>query len=222
MVERAGGANGLTLYRRHGIPKNVLPGNSIFEVKLSGKAPKKAVPLYDLYGHAGGAVNYFVDQGFPAWSPSGTRLAFTRNGDIWIATLVAKEPDDDQYVENWDVTRVAPVAVYDEPTLRASRWNLGATTLSWTPDEKHLLYGYERVGGTGAEEAHLLDIGSGKSIKLPDRPAVINPILSPDGKFFVYWSYDCDKGEHKNCIWINSIDGKIKQEIIADGEGPNW
>ena len=155
-----------------------------------------------------------MDQGFPSWSPSGKRLAFTRAGDIWVTEVIEKEDEKD--VENFDATRVAAVAVYDEPTLRASRQNLKATTLSWTPDEKQLLYGYQRIGGSGTEDVQLLDLSSGKDAKLLDDTAVIDPIFSPDGKFFVYRSYQCNDGKDRkvvgNCIWVASIDGRMKQK----------
>jgi|WetSurMetagenome_2_1015567.scaffolds.fasta_scaffold64808_3 Tol biopolymer transport system component len=222
-VERVGGTKGLAPYSRYA-PKNVILGNSIFDVPVSGKSPEKAVPRYDLYGHEGGASNYFVDQGFPAWSASGKRLAFVRAGDIWVTDVIEKEDEED--LENFDTTRVAAVAVYDEPTLRASRQNLGATTLSWTPDEKQLLYGYQRLGGSGTEEVHLLDLSSGKDIRLLRDAAVIDPVLSPNGKFFVYWSYECgdDKNSRSvgNCIRLASIDGKTRQQIVANGQSPNW
>jgi Tol biopolymer transport system component len=222
-VERIDGINGLVLYPRYA-PENLILGNSIFDVEVGGETPKKATPRYDLYGHEGGASNYFVDQGYPSWSRSGKKLAFTRYGDIWVTTVIEKEDEEDR--ENFDTTRVAAVAIYDEPTLRASRWDLGATTLSWAPDEKHLLYGYQRIGGSGLAEVHLLDIDTGKDVRLLADTAVIEPMLSPDGKFFVYWTYECGRDKKgkaaANCICVASMGWKIKQEIISDGHSPNW
>jgi len=222
-IERISGVKGLAPYPRH-TPRNLILGNSIFDVRVGGKMPKKAVPRYDLYGHEGGASNCFVDQGFPSWSHSGKKLAFTRAGDIWVTEVIEKE--DEEGRENFDVTRVAAVAVYDEPTLRASRNNLGATTLSWTPDESHLLYGYQRLDGSGTEEVHLLDIGSGKDVKLLGDTPVIDPILSPDGKYFVYWTYQCGNresaGTARSCICVASIDEGMKREIISNGQSPTW
>jgi len=221
-VERVDGIEGLALYSRNA-PKNVILGMSIFDVPVTGEAPKKAAPRYDLYGHEGGASSYFVDQGFPIWSHSGKKLAFTRGGDIWVAKVIEKEDEED--TENFDVTRVAAVAEYDEPTQRASRNNLGATTLSWTPDEKYLLYGFQRLEGSGTEEVHLVDINSGKSVRLLADAAIMMPILSSDGKFIVYHTYTCDKDKHGKrvltCIGVASIDGRLNQEIISNGSVPD-
>ena len=222
-IERVNGIEGLTPYPRNA-PKNIIMGCSIFDVQVNGEAPKKALPRYDLYGHEGGTDNYFVDQNFPSWSRSGKRLAFTRAGDIWVTEVIEKEDKED--IENFDVTRVAAVASYDEPTLRASRNNLMATTLSWTPDEKQILYGYERYEGSGTEEVHLLDVESGKDIRLLGDTTVIRPTLSPDGKFIVYQSWVCadDKSGKavRACLWVASVDGEIKQEIVSNGIEANW
>jgi Tol biopolymer transport system component len=190
-------------------------GSSIFDVHLNGKAQEKTTVRYDLF--AGGTSFFFADHAHPAWSPSGRKLAFTRNGDIWLAEM-ANGPEGEP-PGGWEVRRLAAVASYDEPTMRASRENCGATKLSWSPDERHLVYGYERLQGSGFNEVHVLDMKNGKDSLLVEDAH--NPCFSPDGKFVAYWSGGCGEGMSV-CIRSVSIDGKTKRKLVEEGRDPAW
>jgi Tol biopolymer transport system component len=196
--------------------RGVISGSSIFDVRLNGTGPSKAAVRYDLF--EGGTTFFFASHAHPAWSSSGRRLAFTRNGDIWIAE--AKNGSDREPPIGWEVKRLAAVASYDEPTNRASRSNRGATRLSWHPNGRHLAYGYDRLGGSGFNEIHLLDTKMGKdSVIVKDAR---NPCFSPDGKFIVYWSYSGEQCGQGICICAVSMDGKKRQKLVPNGTDPVW
>jgi len=214
-AERVDGTGGIVPTRN--VAGGVIVGSSIFDVRLSGAEPGKATVRHDLF--EGGTSFFFADHAHPAWSSSGKKLAFTRNGDIWIAE--AKNGSEGEPPSGWEVKRLAAVASYDEPTNRGSRNNRGATRLSWHPDGRHLAYGYDRLQGSGFNEVHLLDTESGKdSIIIKD---ALDPCFSPDGSFIVYWTYGDEQcGMGGICICAVTLDGKNILKLVANGRDPAW
>jgi Tol biopolymer transport system component len=194
----------------------VIVGSSIFDMRPSGMEPGKAVVRYDIFSN--GTSFSFANHGHPAWSPSGKKLAFTRNGDIWIAE--AESSSAGEPPSGWEAKRLAAVAVLDEPTNRASRQNLGATRLSWHPDGRRLIYGYDRLQGSGFNEVHLLDTLTRKD-SLIVRDA-LEPCLSPNGNFILYESYGDACGSDGFCVCAVSLDGKSRTKILSRGTQPVW
>lgn len=197
--------------------KGILVGSSLFDVGLKGEKPSKAAVRYDLF--EGGTSFFFPDHGHPAWSRSGKRLAFTRNGDIWIAET--KNASEGEPPPGWEVKRIAAIASYDEPTMRASRMNCGATRLSWHPNERHLAYSYDRLQGSGFNEVHLLDTESGTDAIIAEDAR--DPCFSPDGKYIVYWAYrEANCGTDGICICTASWEGKEKRRLVPNGKEAVW
>jgi dipeptidyl aminopeptidase/acylaminoacyl peptidase len=197
--------------------ENTILGSTIFDVQLRDNEPGKVSVRYDLYG--GGTSFFFTNHDHPAWSLSGKKLAFTRNGDIWEAQ--AAKGEDGEPPTGWEVTRLAAVASYDEPTNRGSRNNRGATKISWHPDENLLAYSYDRLQGSGFNEVHLLNLRNGRDT-LVVRDAR-NPCFSPDGRFVVYQAYGKKHcGTDGFCICAVSLDGRIKRKLVARGTEPAW
>ena len=213
-AERLDGTAGIVPTRN--AAGGVIVGSTIFDVRLSGTEPGKAIVRYDLF--EGGTSFFFAVHAHPAWAPSGKRLAFTRNGDIWVAEM--KNGSEGEPPIGWEVKRLAAVASYDEPTFRASRSNRGATRLSWHPNGRHLAYGYKRLQGSGFTEVRLLDTESGKDSMIAKD--ALDPCFSPDGRFIVYWTYaeeQCGKGI---CICAVSTDGKKRKKLVTNGKDPAW
>jgi len=189
---------------------------------------------YDLYDDD--ANFHFSNNSHPAFSKSGNRLAFARNGDIWVGVRRGMYPWGAAWMKAnaapdewaWDVTRLAAVAYYDAPTMRGSRENEGVTHLSWAPDEKALAYGIERLGGSGFNEVHLLTIGPGKyhspGVKrdrvLEDLGA--DPCFSPDGRFVAYEKLPIGYPNEWMGIMAISVDGKTKTRLVKNGWQPAW
>lgn len=193
----------------------VILGSSIFDVRLNGTEPGRVIVRYDLFED--GTSFFLTNHANPAWSHSGKKLAFTRNGDIWVAEM--KNGAGGEPPIGWEVKRLAAVASYDEPTYRASRSNLGATRLSWHPNGRLLAYGYDRLQGSGFNEIHLLDTKRGRdAVIIKD---ALHPCFSPDGKFIVYWNGQCGK-EISTCIWALSLDGKTRMKLVTNGKTPVW
>jgi len=214
-VERLDGTAGIIPTQK--AARGIIVGTSIFDVSLNPTEPGKAIVRYDLF--EGGTSFFFADHAHPAWSPEGNMLAFTRNGDIWIAE--AKNGFEGKAPIGWEAKRVAAVASYDEPTYRGSRNNRGVTRLSWHPDGRQLAYGYDRLQGSGFNEVHLLDTKSGKhSIIIRD---ALDPCFSPDGRFIVFWTYGVEQcGTESICVCAVTLDGKNRQKLITNGRDPSW
>jgi Tol biopolymer transport system component len=213
-IERVDGTAGIV--PRRNAAKGEITGSSIFDIKTVGVEPNEAIVRYDLFER--GTSFFFADHAHPARSPSGRKLAFTRNGDIWVA--VVKNGSAGEPPIGWEAKRVAAVASYAEAPYRASSTNRGATGLSWHPDERLLAYGYDRLGGSGFNEVHLLDTVTGKdSILVKD---ALGPHFSPDGRLILYWTYAADQCGEGICICTVSSDRKNRRKLISDSKDPAW
>ena len=216
-LERVAGYKGIS--RVLGWPQRNVIGNSILDVALDSVSQTLSVVRFDFYEDGTGYL--FSSHSNPAWSKSGDKLAFVRNGDIWIAYVLEKEEDavDDPRIW-WDVHRLAAVASFDEPTWRASRENYGATHLSWSPDGRYLAYYYRRLQGSGVEEIRLIDMGSNENKLLVEFGR--EPAFSPDGQFIAYSTPEGCEKDKASCLWVVSIDGKIRKKLLDDADEPIW
>lgn len=186
---------------------------SLFDVSSVSKAIPKGYVRYDMCDSA--SAFYFPANGSPAWSRSGNKLGFARNGDIWMAEW--DEPSDGR--PGWEVGRLAAVASYDGATNRASHSTVATERLSWSPDERMLAYALTRIGGSGIAELHVLVLdksGAVKKDRLLDRNGK-SPCFSPDGKLIAY-TQDLDGFN----IYVILPDGNGKRLIIKDGSQPDW
>ncbi len=82
----------------------------------------------------------------PALSPDGTRIAFARDGDLWIA-------DSDGEHERRIVDRDT-----EPPTTGASHFTLGAQTAAWSDDGTRIVYVVARIGGSGLAELWMTEL----------------------------------------------------------------
>lgn len=170
----------------------------------------------------------FADNENPAWSKSGNVLAFTRSGDIWVSQYA---PPERGGRPGWDTTRLAAVAAYDSPTYRASRTNVAATSLSWSPDGTRLAYCRERIGGSGVAQLHVITlrkaeiptlfVGTDKELLNDFTPSptvgAYQPeyvSFSPDGEWIAFFS--CDS------IYAISLDGTRIAKLISNATRPVW
>jgi WD40 repeat protein len=205
-------------------------GMSIFDLYpvLSGKSILSS--RFDV-ADSGASFN-FTDNENPAWSRDGKILAFTRNGDIWVATYVPEDKDGDR--AGWDIRRLAAVARYDSPTYRCSRWNVGVTDLSWSPDGKSLAYCLERIGGSGQNDLHViavrwavtpvLTVAADRVLLNIDTPTHGDHYLqpqhasfSPDGNWILFASLD-----DVSTLYAISLNGKSIAGIIRTASRPVW
>lgn len=204
-------------------------GRALATVYLSGGGAKSQIMEIDptgkekpliLFGPDDDATGFtFSSQAFGAWSRDGMHLAFSRNGDLWMADLTDSKPAA-RYA--WDATRIIAMARYDSPNWRGSRNNLGSGHVSWFPDHKHVAVERRRLQGTGTEELWIVDLTTRKMAKQKARG--FHPSVSPDGKWILYRTFDTYGPDPKLRQGIAALEvatGKVVS-LIADGEDPDW
>jgi hypothetical protein len=171
----------------------------------------------------------------PAWDAAGVNMAFTRNGDIWIA--LRGDQDHGQwkvrggtegtYIHYYeDARRLAPLAVWNDGEIGCSaRTPFWVDDLEWTPDGKRLVFHYQRQGGSGISQVGYLDLepagesedwddASGFRVKTVwltgPNDLFFNPRICPDGETL---SFVNNTGELFLCDWSGSQMVKVLNDV---------
>jgi len=206
----------------------VIAGCSIYDVPAASRRPQSAKARFDIFDDE--ARFHPSANDCPAWSRSGQRLAFVRNGDVWIAErsetpgrTAAPGKRVPPSTWGWDVTRLEAAARYDAPTDRGSRMNLFVTHLSWSPDGKSIAYGRRRLDGSGVWEVFVRKVRQRGGSFLPDSASKLadgqDPCFSPDGKWIAY--HGEGEGGLADIIALPLAGGQARR-IVANGSQPAW
>jgi Tol biopolymer transport system component len=195
---------------------STVEGSSLFRVS---SAPGRTAVKTILDFTEQGAHYAFSNQDSPAWSRNGTWLAFARNGDIWTRQRLHEPGPEGEAME---ITRLAAPAEFDDPNSRGSRTNMGVARLSWSPNERMLLYGVRRLDGSGIAEIHLLTLRiDGDYIVVKAEHCLTNDgfdaCFSPDGRWIAYHCWTGDSS-----IFLLSPDGNTRRRLIRDADQPAW
>jgi dipeptidyl aminopeptidase/acylaminoacyl peptidase len=130
----------------------ILAGNGLIAFGQSGTAP-----AVDAFDPATGAMRQLVLGSAPAWSPDGLRLAYARNGQIYVA--------------NADGTGETAVGAGSDP--------------SWSPDGSALAVA--RADGLGIQQIYVLRLADGTATQLTfGTTNGLLPAWSPDGQTIVF------------------------------------
>lgn len=186
--------------------------------------PDKGAPYLEglscLYGNAVYGRPAFR---YPVWSPKKPYLAYSAEGDIWIA-----EQEGGTAGEGAGLLcgRLAATADYDIPNNRGSRTNVYAEGLSWSPDGKTIAFCRQRQFGSGVWQLCIVQAPSGE-YWIDERPAwsvvledAASPSFSPDGKWLAVWRPSDDQGW--SGVGAVSLDGKQWVRLVRDAEQPCW
>jgi dipeptidyl aminopeptidase/acylaminoacyl peptidase len=134
----------------------------------------------------------------PAWSPFGTRLAFTRAGDV--------------YVMNADGSHLVDLTANDP---------LSDGKPSWSPDGKHIVFSSDR-DSAGRTQIYVMKANGSSVVRLTDDGAADDtPSWSPDGTHIAYVSNH--NGEHD--IYRMRANGSDQTDITSSGysdTNPSW
>ncbi len=202
--------------------------NDLYIVSLSPHPDWNAYPFL---------TQWNMTENAAAWSPSGKYLAFTRNGDVWLAEKGGDDKMDDlwssivlDYYNN--ANRLVAVATFnDVPRGVSVATPYWADGLSWTSDEKRLVFQYQRYGGSGVSEVGYIDLepsterawGTYDGLKakvtwIDCEYLVLDPQVCPDGKTL---SGRIDIAE--GWTWaLMSWDGKQTRKLFGDAEKVRW
>lgn len=106
--------------------------------------------------HRRGSVNAV------AWSHSGRKMLFTSDGDIWLGERQLNRNDllkgyrlEVSYV---DAIRLAPLAFFFDGQGGSVSTPFWVDDLAWFPDEKSLVFHYQRQGGGGMSNVGFIDL----------------------------------------------------------------
>lgn len=136
-----------------------------------------------------------VYEGYPRWSPDGTKIAFgRRSGDgskfeIWIMDA--------------DGTNAKKIV---------GPWRTGNIRISWSPDGKEIVYDSRLDNGEGGIIATTIDGARSRSLTTNKNSIDWWPEWSPDGKHIAYASSVGDVTE----IWLVTADGKVKKQLTQN------
>ncbi len=172
---------------------------SIWIVKKN-ELPKKFIG-YTGYGSATTGTHLNQVQ-TPAWSPDGKKIAFSRNGDIWMAKV--------ETLDNKKEERIFPSA-YLENSNGASPLSRGASNISWSPDGKRLVFSISRMYGSGVGELWIVEPDGSNSKKISSKGYEQWPIFL-DKKVIIF-----SDGYNLRTI---DIDGTNEKELIHNAIKP--
>ncbi|MBC8170854.1 MAG: PD40 domain-containing protein [Anaerolineae bacterium] len=145
-----------------------------------------------------------------AWSPDGSKIAFTLGDSEPIDADDANEnPQSDIYTMNLDASELTRITFMD-----------GAeTNAAWSPDSSKLVF----TGMVdGNQEIFLLDLTGGEPQRITTTPDVLETgaAWSPDGSQLAYTAMQDEASD----IWIMNADGSNPHALTTNGSSgsPAW
>ena len=155
------------------------------------------------------AVNSSVSATF---SPDGRKIAFCRNGDLWMASLDPASVHDGIKEASWDEARILANGILDGGTRAANETNM-IFRISWSGDQKLLALSTDRYGAGGSAEVAII-----KS----DRPSEkVASFAGTDACFLdsTHVLYVKPYSQSQD-IWIRDITTQEEKLLIAKGSEP--
>ena len=132
------------------------------------------------------------EERFPVWSPDGTRLAFSRNGDIWVGGL------DGEGVKR----------------LVEDAYAGGNASPVWSPDSNGIAF---LKDASGFSQVGVIDIRTGRVQPITHEPRHHgNVAWSPDGKSLVFIRYD-ETGMSRDVV-VTAADGSGQLSVLTRGK----
>lgn len=160
------------------------------------------------------------------WSPNGKRIAFYRNGNLWLANADRtglRQIADAEFgaaAPSWSkrgliaFDRAGSIWVINPKSEKERRIGPGSHP-SWSPDGRRLIYVTEPSGSMSTDIFVMRANGSGRK-RLTRTPSVseIQPAWSPDGRWIAFTG--------KKGVYAMRNDGRKKRLVAAKGLQPNW
>lgn len=133
------------------------------------------------------------EEHFPVWSPDGTRLAFSRQGDIWIGDPNGEAPR--RLIEN--------------------TYAGGNGSPAWSPDGNRIAF---VKANSGFSQVGVADVGTGSVTPITHEPRNHGDVAwSPDGGSLVFVRYD-EMGMSREVV-VTNADGSGRLSVMTQGKG---
>lgn len=198
--------------------------NELWVVSEDGKQKSDLVPL-EVYTGEDAANNPSPDHGDavssdrfapnPAWSPDGTRIAYTERSRAYFSGKLKILAFD----QNSGKARGPAIDVYVAKNDRGGAW--AVNTAAWSPDSKTLAVVLQE---TGWDKIFLIPASGGKPKQLTKGVGEDEtPVFAPDGKSIAIVSNPDLAEEHH--IWIIPVNGAAPHRLthLAGIEtDPQW
>lgn len=166
--------------------------------------PEHDIWVTDLEGNASQLIEEQGADGFAAWSPDGTRIAFvaSRDGNCEI------------YLMNADGSNQVNLTNSDSDELYPS----------WSPDGSQIVFASDEVGGA---ELFIVNVASGARSKLSRSGLLHNyPDWSPDGETIAFSGGNQPAGpESAHNIYLVDVATGLEEQLTVQAEvlfGPKW
>jgi Tol biopolymer transport system component/DNA-binding winged helix-turn-helix (wHTH) protein len=145
-------------------------GRSIYAVQIGGQTPMQITHHNSIES---------AEDGFPAWSPDGSRIVFLRRYDVNHADIIVVPAMGGP---EWKVQAIGAMTESPYPLL------------TWTPDSKHILFTGMIIEGSSFRytlNLFSLETGQIKPFLLAGggAPGDASPAFSPDGQWLVFSRY---------------------------------
>jgi len=177
------------------------------------------------------APQFWIAGGAPSWFADGSKIVFSRGGDLWtvaVGSTAAKRITNDRNDER--AARVSPdgksIAFYSgrsgfqdiwvvpsDGSSKAKRITKDAMELddfrffpSWSPDSKQIAY-YSFKGDYWEDDIWVVDVASGKERQVSKNlMAMSTPMWSPDGSTIALFANDKKEYWYEDLQYIYLID----------------
>jgi Tol biopolymer transport system component len=163
-------------------------GGGVLAFRNSGPAAPRRLRWFDRAGLIGDEVGGAELEGGFALSPDGTKVAFTRDSDLWVSD-----------VARGSATRLT----FDRP---------GPSSVRWSPDGRKVAF---VASANGHRRILLLNAdGSGNPEMLVELPGTVTlDDWSPDGKILIYTHHGRQSGRG---LWLMPLSGDRKPALVLN------
>jgi len=147
-----------------------------------------------------------------AFSPDGKRVAFCRNGDLWMAEIDLSSIHNIAKIGSWDEARISASAILEGGTRGSNETN-SIFRVSWAPDGRYLAISSDRYGASGGADIQIVraDKPTDIVISFPGWDATFL-----DGGHILYVKPYADSEN----IWEYTIDTKDEKILIPHASEP--
>ncbi len=186
----------------------------VFETGRRGNADLAVVSADGLSSTLLTATN--ADEGNPAWSPDGARLAYVERSPDYFSGRIVLADFDAAAGRFKSAARV----LYESPQDRGGGWSI--RRLAWSPDGKSLALVLQ---DSGWDKIFLLPVDGGKPRALTDGESEDDsPVFSPDGRWLAFVSNRARREERH--IWLIPVAGGPARRLTTGLTGiesnPQW